>query len=142
MVAQPEAVPWRCRRRIPERQPSNPALTRLLQANAGRFTWVAATVNSNNAAGYQLATGEPVMAIGGFNGTDPAPTLAQFEKDVAEGKIHYFIASGGGLGAGGAGRGQNGADVASRITAWVEAHFSSKTVGGVTVYDLTGSSAS
>ena len=36
------------------------------------------------------------MAIGGFNGTDPAPTLAQFEKYVAEGKIHYFIASGGG----------------------------------------------
>ena len=75
---------------------SNPALTKLLQADAGRYTWAAATVNSNNAAGYQLASGEPIMAIGGFNGTDPAPTLAQFEKYVAEGKIHYFIASGGG----------------------------------------------
>ena len=32
------------------------------------------------------------MAIGGFSGTDNSPTLAQFEKDVAEGKIHYFIA--------------------------------------------------
>ena len=50
---------------------SNPALTKQLQADASRYTWVAATVNSNNAAGYQLASGEPVMAIGGFNGTDP-----------------------------------------------------------------------
>ncbi len=49
-------------------------------------------MNSNNAAGYQLASGDPVMAIGGFNGTDPSPTLAQFEKYVSEGKIHYYIA--------------------------------------------------
>ena len=76
---------------------SNPALTKALQADASRYTWVAATVNSNNAAGYQLASDDPVMSIGGFNGTDPAPTLAQFEQYVSEGKIHYFIASGGGV---------------------------------------------
>ena len=39
---------------------------------------------------------EPVMAIGGFNGTDPSPTLAQFQAYVRAGKIHYFLASGGG----------------------------------------------
>ena len=84
---------------------SNAALTKKLQANAGHYTWVAATVNSNNAAGYQLASGDPVMAIGGFNGTDPAPSLAQFEKYVSEGKIHYYIAGGGaGIGGGGGGR--------------------------------------
>ena len=71
-----------------------------LEADAGSYTWVAATVNSNSAAGYQLATDDPVMAIGGFNGTDPAPTLAQFERDVADKKIHYFISGGGGPGAG------------------------------------------
>jgi len=106
-----------------------------LESDAGHFTWVAATVNSNNAAGYQLASGDPVMAIGGFNGTDPAPTLAQFERYVAEGKIHYFIAGGGG-GAGGFG-GQGGSGDASQITSWVESHFSSKTVDGTTMYDLT-----
>jgi 4-amino-4-deoxy-L-arabinose transferase-like glycosyltransferase len=117
---------------------SNPALTKLLQADAGRYTWAAATVNSNNAAGYQLASGEPIMAIGGFNGTDPAPTLAQFEKYVSEGKIHYYIASGGGFGAGGfGGAGGGSSDDASAITSWVESHFTSETVGGVTVYDLT-----
>ena len=52
---------------------------------------MAAAVGSNNAAGYQLATGAPVMAVGGFNGTDPAPTLAQFQADVADGRIHYFV---------------------------------------------------
>jgi 4-amino-4-deoxy-L-arabinose transferase-like glycosyltransferase len=119
---------------------SNPALTRALQANASRYTWAAATVNSNNASGYQLASGEPVMAIGGFNGTDPAPTLAQFEKYVSEGKIHYFIAGGGGFGGGFGGPGGGSGDDASQITSWVESHFTAKTVGGVTVYDLTSAS--
>ena len=45
----------------------------------------------------------PIMAIGGFNGTDPAPTLAQFEQYVAQGRIHYFLGSGGGFGGGGSG---------------------------------------
>ena len=36
------------------------------------------------------------MAIGGFNGSDPSPTLAQFQAYVADGDIHWFIASGGG----------------------------------------------
>ena len=75
-------------------------LTALLSADASRYTWVAATTGSNSASGYQLATGDPVMAIGGFNGTDPAPTLAQFEKYVSEGKIHYYIGGGGGFGGG------------------------------------------
>ncbi len=90
------------------------------------------------------------MAIGGFNGTDPAPTLSQFEKYVSEGKIHYFIASGGGGGFGGGGFGGGGfggagtgtADDASQITSWVESHFTAETVGGVTVYNLTTGTSS
>ncbi|MFZ0251341.1 MAG: glycosyltransferase family 39 protein [Acidimicrobiales bacterium] len=123
---------------------SNAALNKALQADAGKYTWAAATVNSNNAAGYQLGSGEPVMAIGGFNGTDPAPTLAQFEKYVSEGKIHYFIASGGGgFGGGGfGGGGAGGSGDASQITSWVEAHFTSETLGGVTVYNLTTGTSS
>jgi 4-amino-4-deoxy-L-arabinose transferase-like glycosyltransferase len=112
---------------------SNPALTKLLKADASHYTWVAATVNSNSAAGYQLASDDPVMAIGGFNGTDPSPSLSQFETYVAEGKIHYFIAGGG---AGGFGSGASGDD-ATKITTWVESHFTAKTVDGNTVYNLT-----
>ncbi|MFG2001503.1 ArnT family glycosyltransferase [Spirillospora sp. NPDC048911] len=115
-------------------------LTALLKANAGSYTWVAAAVRSNNAAGYQLATGKPVMAVGGFNGTDPAPTLAQFQRYVREKKIHYFVGggTGGGFG-GGMSRGSGGSDAAQQISAWVTATFTAKTVGGVTVYDLTAS---
>ncbi len=116
---------------------SSPALNKLLQADAHHYTWVAATVNSNSAAGYQLASDDPVMAIGGFNGTDPAPSLSQFEKYVSEGKIHYFISGGG---AGGFGSGGTGDD-ATKITSWVESHFTAKTVDGTTIYDLTDPTA-
>ena len=98
-----------------------------------------ATVGANEAAGYQLSTGKAIMAIGGFNGTDPAPTLAEFEKLVSAGDIHYFI-SGGGIGPGGGNR-TTTSNAASQIVAWVEAHFASTTVGGVTVYNLAESSA-
>jgi hypothetical protein len=74
------------------------------------------------------------MAIGGFTGSDPAPSLAEFTKLVAEHEIHYFV--GGGTGGGAGGPGGAGGD-ASQITAWVEAHFTAKTVGGTTVYNLT-----
>jgi hypothetical protein len=74
------------------------------------------------------------MAIGGFNGSDPSPTLAQFQRYVAAGKIHYFIA-GGGFGGGRGGMG--GSNAGAQISAWVTATFSSQTVDGVTLYDLT-----
>ena len=70
-------------------------LVTLLRTDADEYTWVAAAVGSNSAAGYQLASDLPVMSIGGFNGTDPSPTLAEFQADVAADKIHYFIAGGG-----------------------------------------------
>ncbi|AQZ66937.1 4-amino-4-deoxy-L-arabinose transferase and related glycosyltransferases of PMT family [[Actinomadura] parvosata subsp. kistnae] len=110
-------------------------LTALLKSGAAGYTWVAATVGSNNAAGYQLATELPVMAVGGFNGTDPAPTLERFQQYVAEGKIHYFV----GTGMGGAGRSTGGSDDAARIAAWVRETFTATTVGGTTVFDLTQS---
>ena len=116
------------------------ALTRLLEKDASRYTWVAAAVGANDAAGYQLATRDPVMAIGGFNGTDPAPSLAEFERDVAQGKVHYFIASGGLGGPGGGdagGSSSSSVSTASAITSWVEAHFTSRTVDGIVLYDLT-----
>jgi hypothetical protein len=43
----------------------NRKLVALLKANSSSYTWVAATVGASNAAGYQLSTGNAVMAIGG-----------------------------------------------------------------------------
>jgi hypothetical protein len=71
------------------------------------------------------------MAIGGFNGTDPYPTLASFEALVKQGKVHYFVDGGGG------GPGAGTSSASSAISSWVESNFTSTTVGGVTVYDLT-----
>ncbi|MFJ6074699.1 ArnT family glycosyltransferase [Streptomyces sp. NPDC093065] len=106
---------------------------KLLETDADTYTWVAAAIGSQNAASYQLGTGDPVMAIGGFNGTDPSPTLAQFKKYVADGRIHYFIAGGTGGGMGG----DSDSGTASQITSWVEANFKEVTVGSATFYDLT-----
>jgi 4-amino-4-deoxy-L-arabinose transferase-like glycosyltransferase len=115
-------------------------LVSALKSGAARYRWVAATVGSQNAAGYQLGSDEPVMAIGGFNGTDPSPTLAQFESWVSQGKIHYFIPGGTGVGPGG-GQTSSGTSTSSQITSWVEAHYTAKTIGGTTVYDLTTAAA-
>ena len=113
-------------------------LTALLQQDAASYTWVAAAVGSNNAAGYQLTTQEPVMAVGGFNGTDPAPTLEQFQALVAADEIHYFVGGGTAMGGRGASTDTGGSDDATRIAQWVQENFPATTVGGTTVYDLTG----
>ncbi|MFD8720286.1 glycosyltransferase family 39 protein [Streptomyces sp. NPDC059629] len=110
---------------------------KLLEKDSARYTWVAAAIGAQNAASYQLSTGDPVMAIGGFNGTDPSPTLAQFKKYVADGKIHYFISSGSGGGMGGSSSGTS-----SQITSWVEKNFKKVTVGSATFYDLTQKASS
>jgi hypothetical protein len=106
------------------------ALVKLLEQDAAKCRWIAATVGSQSAAPIELATGgDAVVAIGGFNGTDPSPTLAEFEAMVAKGEIHYFVGESGNSFGGGNG--------SSAITSWVAAHFKSETVGGVTVYNLT-----
>ena len=101
--------------------------------NAGT-TWSAATNDSQSAATYELASDTAVMAIGGWS-SDPAPTLDQFVQYVADGEIHYYIAGG----QGGSQRNSQGGDgTSSAIQDWVEANFTSTTVGNSTVYDLTG----
>ncbi|MFD5086952.1 ArnT family glycosyltransferase [Kitasatospora sp. NPDC058406] len=165
----------------------------LLKQDADRYRWAAATSGSQNAASYQLASGVPVMALGGFNSTDPSLTLSAFQQYVKEGKVHWFIAGSGGpgrtvgtgAGAGGTGadgEGAGGTDGAggtapngttpdgtspdgtdangsgpgaptagtagpsgpgsadsptAQIESWVTSHYTARTVGGSTVYDLT-----
>jgi len=65
----------------------------------------------------------PTDASGGFD-------LAAFEALVSAHKIHYFIGTNRGSFGGGSG-------TSTQITTWVAGHFTAKTVGGVTIYDLT-----
>ncbi|MFD8979098.1 ArnT family glycosyltransferase [Streptomyces sp. NPDC059564] len=118
--------------------------TAALRAGASRYTWAAAAIGSQNAASYQLASGAPVMAIGGFNGSDPSPTLERFQEYVKSGRIHWFIASGaaGASGEGGARQGGGpGGATGSAIESWVKGAFKATTVDGATFYDLTAPSA-
>ena len=113
-------------------------LTTLLQGSG--TTWSAAVVGSQSAASLELATDTAVMAIGGWSGSDAAPTLAGFQAMVAAGDVHWFVGSGE---SGGGRGGQGGSDsVGSQIAAWVTANYTATTVGGQTVYDLTGPTTS
>ncbi|MFL5860036.1 MAG: ArnT family glycosyltransferase [Solirubrobacteraceae bacterium] len=105
------------------------ALKRALEAGAGHYRWVAATLGSQSAASLELATGgDPVMAIGGFSNQGGNITLAQFQRHVRAGEVHYYIASAGG--------GPGGGGSSSAITTWVKTHYQAVTIGGETVYDL------
>jgi 4-amino-4-deoxy-L-arabinose transferase-like glycosyltransferase len=108
-------------------------LITMLQQGAKGYTWAAAAVTANGAAPVQIAAKVPVMAIGGFNGTDPAPTLSEFQQLVSQGKVHYFIGATGRGGLGGGGGGEKSSDIAT----WVQQNFKAQTVGSSTVYDLT-----
>lgn len=108
------------------------AIVDLLDRNADAYTWVGATVGSVCAAGYQLATGHPVMPIGGFNGTDPAPAPDEFLRLALAKRIHYFIVTNpihedkwGHL------------DTNGLIQQWVQRNYTPQLIGRVEVYDLT-----
>jgi len=114
----------------------------LLSVDAGAYTWVAATNGANGAAGYQLATGDAVMPIGGFSSRDPSPTLSQFERYVADRRIHYYIEgrqpeARGGWGASETDRSPRTVTEADKIGDWVKHTFTASTVDAVTIYDLT-----
>jgi len=112
---------------------TNAELTALLKASTTK--WSAAISGATSAASLELASGTAVIALGGWNGSDPSPTLAEFQADVAAGQIHYYIA-GGGMGGGGQGGGTSTTE-SSQIATWVTATYTATTVGNTTIYDLT-----
>lgn len=109
---------------------SDAGLTALLKSTTTK--WSAIVSGATQAASLELATNTNVIALGGWNGGDPYPTLAEFQDMVAKGQIGYYIA-GGGMGGGGFG-GQGGN---SEVASWVQANFQAQTVGNSTVYKLT-----
>lgn len=113
----------------------DPALAELIAGADGR--WAAASVGSMMVSDLELKTGESLMAIGGFTGSDNSPTLAQFQQYVADGKVRYFLdrQEGGRGGPPGPSREEHGS--AAQITAWVKANFTKNMVGDVPVYDLS-----
>jgi hypothetical protein len=79
-----------------------------LVAQRGSATWIAAAASAGQAGPIIIATGLPVIALGGFNGDDPAIDVAGFRTLIAAGKVRYVLAGDGGLGGGRAGGGGPG----------------------------------
>ena len=99
----------------------NEALVSFLEKNQGSAKFLVAVEGAGSAEPIILATGEPVIAMGGFNGGDAAPTLEQFKQMVAAGEVHYVLVGGGMGGMGGNGGGPGGGEgTTSSVIQWVE----------------------
>ena len=72
------------------------ALVDWLVDHRGDATWLVAVTSASQAGPLQLASGVPVMAMGGFMGSDPAPTLEQLQADVRDGTLRYVLLGGAG----------------------------------------------
>lgn len=112
---------------------ANAAMVDFLVANQGSAEYLVATTDSNSAAPIILATGKPVMALGGFSGSDPILTADQFADLVRSGQVRYVLVNGRGGGFGFGGRGSTGA-----IMSWVEANGTPVSIDGAQtqLYDL------
>ncbi|HEY2888183.1 MAG TPA: glycosyltransferase family 39 protein, partial [Candidatus Limnocylindrales bacterium] len=113
-------------------------LVTYLEANKGSSTWIVAMASAMQAGSLELETGDPVMAMGGFSGTDPAPSLAQIQAYVASGQLRYVLVGGNGGGPGG------NSSTASAVSAWVSSVGKVVDYGGSsgTLYDLSGAASS
>ena len=107
-------------------------LVQYLVEHQNGATWLVAVASANESAAIQLTSGQPVMAVGGFNGSDTPLTLEQFKQLVKAGKVKYYAISSHGHG-GGPGGGN------SEITAWVKQTGTVVNYGGsdVTLYKLS-----
>lgn len=84
-------------------------LVDFLTRNRQGEKYLVAVSSATSAAPIILQTGEPVMAVGGFQGSDPILTTEKLEKMVSDGEIRYFMVQGAGGGMG----------AQSQITSWV-----------------------
>jgi 4-amino-4-deoxy-L-arabinose transferase-like glycosyltransferase len=113
---------------------STSALDDYLVANRGTATWIVAMNSAQEAGTLELTTGLPVMAMGGFTGSDPTPTLDQFKGYIASGKLRFVLIGGGG-GGGGFGGGSSDTGVSSWVTSTCKVANVSGSSG---LYDCAG----
>jgi 4-amino-4-deoxy-L-arabinose transferase-like glycosyltransferase len=93
-VTKPYAGPELKTQRAWNEKTSSPKLENYLKANYREGTFLAATLDATSAAPILLDTNLPVMAMGGFKGSDPALTVGKLQKMANEGQIRYFLLQG------------------------------------------------
>jgi 4-amino-4-deoxy-L-arabinose transferase-like glycosyltransferase len=94
------------------------ALIKYLEAHKGSAKYLVAVVSSNEAESIILATNQPVMALGGFSGSDPILTTAQLSALVKSGAVRFFLLNG----SGGGGPGGSPGGGQSALTTWITQH--------------------
>ncbi|OBA48441.1 mannosyltransferase [Nocardia sp. 852002-20019_SCH5090214] len=139
---------------------TDPKLVEMLRAT--QTTWSAAIDRSGPAAGLELASRTPVIAIGGFTSEDPVPTVAGLQDLVRDHRITYYLApemklpdswrthdqhrSPGGAHTPATAPNPPATDAEPEmwhpvgntdIYAWVSAHYTPQHLGGLEVFDLT-----
>ncbi|AKP66801.1 glycosyltransferase family 39 protein [Companilactobacillus ginsenosidimutans] len=108
---------------------TNSKLLSYLEKHQGNAKYLFATDDSSTAAPYIIKTGKAVMAMGGFNGTDQAITLAQFKKMVKSGEVKYYY-SGGKTGS-----------ANTKIVNWIKKNAKKVTIKGLSTTSVTSSSS-
>jgi len=76
----------------------NKKLLNYLTKNNTGEKYLFATTDSTSAAPYIIETGKPVMAMGGFSGSDPILTVSKLKAMIKKGEVKYFYLSGMGKG--------------------------------------------
>jgi 4-amino-4-deoxy-L-arabinose transferase-like glycosyltransferase len=119
------------------------ALVAWLLAHHGTETWLVAVSSANQARPLQIASGVPVMAMGGFMGSDPAPTRDQLAAYVREGRLRYVLLGGQGgfggpAGPGGFFGGDGQGNVAADRADWVTGACTPVDGLSVSLYDCAG----
>jgi hypothetical protein len=69
-----------------------------LVKNMDGARWLVAVTNVHSASSIILSTGMPVIATGGYLGSDPAMTVAKLQQYVKEGSLRYLLLGGGNRG--------------------------------------------
>jgi 4-amino-4-deoxy-L-arabinose transferase-like glycosyltransferase len=103
----------------------NQQLLAYLQANTQGMKYLMAVPSSMQGSDYVIATGRPVLYLGGFMGIDPVETPASLQALVSSGQLRYIYWDATGRGGGGPG-GANGGDQ-SAISTWVRSQCTAVT---------------
>jgi len=71
--------------------PRPAGLVRYLEVHRAGAQYPLAVSGSPTTAPSIISTGQPVMAMGGYTGMDPWPSLSAFKTVVAQGRTHYIL---------------------------------------------------
>ena len=123
-------------------------LTYLKAHNHGE-KYLVAVFGTMTAAPYITASGENIVPIGGFDGSDPSPTLSQLKRWISAGELRYILMGGGGAGGpGGFGGGMNGSGTSlgsentQTIQAWMPLNCRDSGYVAGSLYDCATAKAS